>query len=230
MAARSAPGPRPGDRGARPSNSSPRLPTVCGRPQCAHPAPRHQAGQHPRVQRSCKLADFGLARADSPGGEDQTVTHTGVILGTPSYMSPEQAQGRPCDARSDIFSLGVVLYELVGGRRPFDGRSAVETLQLIANQPAPPLDVSTPGAVRAIVEKALRRTPTSAISSHGKWPLTCVVRHAAVTLFQRPRARSPPGVPRAFDDGFRSRLQYRCLPVHWGSLGGLGRGAGLCCR
>jgi hypothetical protein len=106
-----------------------------------------------------KLADFGIARLDSPGGEEQTQTHTGVIIGTPSYMSPEQAQSRTCDARSDIFSLGVVLYELVAGRRPFEGRSTVETLQLIVHQPAPPLDASTPPAVRAIVEKALEKDP-----------------------------------------------------------------------
>jgi Tol biopolymer transport system component len=106
-----------------------------------------------------KLADFGLARLDAPGAGDQTVTHTGVILGTPSYMSPEQAQGRPCDARSDIFSLGVVLYELLAGKRPFEGPSVVETLQRIVHQPAPPLDTATPPAVRAIVEKALEKEP-----------------------------------------------------------------------
>ena len=106
-----------------------------------------------------KLADFGLARLGAPAAGDQTVTHTGVILGTPSYMSPEQAQGRPCDARSDIFSLGVVLYELLAGKRPFEGPSVVETLQRIVHQPAPPLDAATPPAVRAIVEKALEKEP-----------------------------------------------------------------------
>ncbi|HET9384551.1 MAG TPA: protein kinase [Gemmatimonadales bacterium] len=74
-------------------------------------------------------------------------------------MSPEQAQGRTCDARSDIFSLGVVLYELLAGMRPFEGTSAVETLHQIVHQPMPPLDEPTPVAVRMIVEKALEKDP-----------------------------------------------------------------------
>lgn len=76
-----------------------------------------------------KLLDFGLARRVELGpGHDTTLTIEGQILGTPSYMSPEQAQGKPLDVRSDIFSFGSVLYEMVTGNRAFEGASHVAAL------------------------------------------------------------------------------------------------------
>jgi serine/threonine-protein kinase len=79
-----------------------------------------------------KLLDFGLAKSilDS-GGEDTTKTSEGAIVGTAAYMSPEQACGKPLDQRSDIFSFGAVLYEMLSGRRPFRGDSMVETLSAV---------------------------------------------------------------------------------------------------
>jgi eukaryotic-like serine/threonine-protein kinase len=107
-----------------------------------------------------KLADFGLAKlAESPGSDDATRTGTGVIVGTTAYMSPEQAKGLECDARSDIFSLGVVLYEMLAGRRPFEGRSSPETLQKIVHEQAPPLSDKIPASLRDLVEKALEKEP-----------------------------------------------------------------------
>ena len=92
-----------------------------------------------------KLADFGLAKLFE-GTENvatRTVTHAGtlpgVIMGTVAYMSPEQASGKPVDARSDIFSFGVVVYELLAGRRPFEGATDLERLQALIHRPAPPL-------------------------------------------------------------------------------------------
>jgi serine/threonine protein kinase len=104
-----------------------------------------------------KLADFGLARwAES---SEETRTLTGVIRGTVAYMSPEQASGQTLDARSDIFSFGVVLYELLAGRRPLAGATNLETLDKIVHRTAPPLGAEAPAALRSIVEKALEKDP-----------------------------------------------------------------------
>ena len=102
-----------------------------------------------------KLADFGLAR--SAEHTEETRTQSNVIAGTVPYMSPEQASGQTLDARSDIFSFGVVLYEALAGRRPFDGSSDLEVLRKIAHAAAPPLDEELPGALRGVVEKALEK-------------------------------------------------------------------------
>jgi len=84
---------------------------------------------------SVKVTDFGIARAIS----DETVTATAAVLGTAAYLSPEQAQGKRVDARSDLYSLGVVLYELLTGRVPFSGDSAVSVaLQHVRAVPEPP--------------------------------------------------------------------------------------------
>jgi serine/threonine protein kinase len=107
-----------------------------------------------------KLADFGLARSTEAGRtrqSEETRTHTGMIMGTPSYMSPEQASGKTLDARSDIFSFGVVLYELVAGRRPFVGDTGVEILHKIGTEPAPPLDASIADPLRRVIEKTLEK-------------------------------------------------------------------------
>src|SRR6476646_2512466 len=96
-----------------------------------------------------KLADFGLAKlAETGNREDETRTlseHTrpGMILGTVAYMSPEQASGRQVDARSDCFSFGVVLYELLAGQRPFTGATDLEVLQNIIHGAPRPLGNET---------------------------------------------------------------------------------------
>ncbi len=110
-----------------------------------------------------KLADFGLAKLAEPVLSDSTatvtaLTHAGAILGTPAYMSPEQASGEPLDQRSDIFSFGMVLYELLAGAQPFQG-GMVEVLAAIRNKPVPALPPEIPYALRSIVEKALEKDP-----------------------------------------------------------------------
>src|SRR6202035_4014578 len=112
-----------------------------------------------------KLADFGLAKLTEVRESDATRTltedHTrpGVVLGTVAYMSPEQASGKPLDARSDIFAFGVVLYELLAGRRPFAGSTGLEVLQTIIHGAPEPLAPTIPPALRALVEKTLEKDP-----------------------------------------------------------------------
>jgi serine/threonine protein kinase len=103
-----------------------------------------------------KLVDFGIARATSR----QTKTRTGTLKGKIPYMSPEQCQNRPLDRRSDLFSLGVVLYELTLGRRPFRGDSDFAILDQIINRGAPrpsSIDPSYPAELERIVMKLLAR-------------------------------------------------------------------------
>ena len=118
-----------------------------------------------------KLADFGLAKLDegAQGEATRTVTEgrtrLGMVLGTIAYMSPEQASGKPLDARSDIFSFGIVLYEILGGRRPFTGASDLELLKTIIHGSPEPLGAEVPLALRNVVEKALEKDPAERYQS-----------------------------------------------------------------
>ena len=89
-----------------------------------------------------KILDFGIAKMTG-GDEPSNLTRTGAIFGTPLYMSPEQAKGKPADARADVYALGVILYELVTGSVPFGGDSSVEILsQHIGAAPVPPSELA----------------------------------------------------------------------------------------
>nr|HPL33026.1 serine/threonine-protein kinase [Smithellaceae bacterium] len=102
-----------------------------------------------------KVADFGIARVMAT-----SKTQTGVVLGTPSYMSPEQIAGKKVDGRSDLFSLGVVLYELISGEKPFNGDSIATLMYNItttAPQAIQELSPAIPDAMAGIVEKLLAK-------------------------------------------------------------------------
>jgi serine/threonine protein kinase len=104
-----------------------------------------------------KVTDFGLAKSPSAN-----LTQAGVLLGTPSYMSPEQIQGQDLDGRSDIFSLGVVLYELLTGTRPFEGDSISTIIyRVLYEDPRPPAvhNPALPPEMNLIVERALAKEP-----------------------------------------------------------------------
>jgi tetratricopeptide (TPR) repeat protein/TolB-like protein len=106
--------------------------------------------------RSLKITDFGLAKL----AEGSSVTRTGTVMGTPATMSPEQAQGLEVDERTDIFSAGVVMFELFTSQRPFRGANPTAMLYQVVHVPAPPLGESrlgTPAALERIVAKALEK-------------------------------------------------------------------------
>ena len=107
------------------------------------------------------LIDFGLARAMS--GE-ATTTHTGLLRGSPYYMSPEQAQGATLDARSDLYSLGIVLHEMLSGRKPFMGDTAIEVLQAHVSSPVPPLPAEH-AALQPLVDRLLSKVPSQRFAS-----------------------------------------------------------------
>jgi eukaryotic-like serine/threonine-protein kinase len=115
-----------------------------------------------------KVLDFGVALTLMGDGDG---TQGRQLIGTPNYMSPEQALGRPIDARSDIFSIGTILYELIGGRRAFDGATIEETLaQVIADNPTPleQLRPDTPAALLAVVRRALAKDLDQRYQSAGE--------------------------------------------------------------
>lgn len=104
-----------------------------------------------------KITDFGTAKILQLG-----TTQSGHVIGTPSYMSPEQVKGKLVDGRSDIFSLGVILYELITGEKPFPGQNVTTVIYKIVNtEPIPPkeLDASVPAGLNFIVTKALAKDP-----------------------------------------------------------------------
>ena len=104
-----------------------------------------------------KLTDFGVARA-----EDTSRTRTGVILGTPAYMAPEQLAGAPAEARSDLYALGVVLFELLTARRPHEASSMGELLRRVATESAPDLlslRPDLPASLAAELSRLLSRRP-----------------------------------------------------------------------
>ncbi len=103
---------------------------------------------------SVKVADFGIAHIDS-----SSLTQVGTVLGTPSYMSPEQIMGLPVDGRSDLFSAGVILYQFLTGERPFAGSATTTMQKVLKEEPLPPssLNVQVLPAMDAVMRKALAK-------------------------------------------------------------------------
>ena len=113
-----------------------------------------------------KVLDFGLAKQSAIRNADVTatlpLTHAGTVMGTVGYMSPEQVRGGDADHRSDIFSFGVVLFEMLTGKRAFHAASSVETMNAILNQDPPPLDAGSPAlppALVTVVHRCLEKRP-----------------------------------------------------------------------
>jgi Protein kinase domain len=116
-----------------------------------------------------KITDFGIARIDQ-----MSRTRTGVVIGSPRYMSPEGVSGKKVDGRSDVFSLGIVLYELLTGVAPFDAARPEDFLTLMQNivskepKPASRLNAEVPAALDAVIDRALRKNPAERYATADK--------------------------------------------------------------
>ncbi|HYA63157.1 MAG TPA: protein kinase [Candidatus Sulfotelmatobacter sp.] len=113
-----------------------------------------------------KVLDFGLAKwQDEAGMEDvtrseATLTQPGAVLGTLCYMAPEQLRGEPADARSDIWALGTVLYEMAAGKRPFQGHTGYEVCSAILSRQPEPLQTDVPAPLWTVIERCLQKKPS----------------------------------------------------------------------
>ncbi|MEW2300191.1 protein kinase [Streptomyces sp. NPDC006655] len=142
-----------------------------------------------------KVMDFGIARAMQSGVT--SMTQTGMVVGTPQYLSPEQALGRGVDARSDLYSVGIMLFQLVTGRLPFDADSPLAIAYAhVQEEPVAPSSInrSLPPAVDALVARALKKNPNERFPTSESMRDECL--RVAASL--QPAAPSiVPGVPRA---------------------------------
>ena len=170
-----------------------------------------------------KLLDFGLAKEDPFRSTSQTggptgaaETEPGAILGTVGYMSPEQVRGERADHRSDIFSLGCVLHEMLTGRRPFGGDTAAETLAaILRDQPAElaTADGELPPRVDAVVRRCLEKNPITDSSRRGISRSRCVrfsTTHKPRRRAQERRRRERCSSLARSDDRLRSHRPRRC--------------------
>jgi len=132
-----------------------------------------------------RVMDFGIAKAL----DDSPLTRTGAIIGTLVYMSPEQTQGKPVDARSDIYSLGLVFYEMLAGRFPFQGKTPAVMLMEKVTKPVPPLPDNIDPWLQSVVEKSLARNPDDRFQSAFEMVLALNARQPVVVKpFEAPAA------------------------------------------
>ena len=139
-----------------------------------------------------KVMDFGIAKVDT----GTNLTSTGLILGTPNYMSPEQAQGGRVDGRSDLFSLGCVLYECLAGRKPFSGESVTAILVKILTEDPPPIDHESTGLpmqVDAILRRAIAKDPARRFATGAE--MIDALQRAGETTVARPATELAPALP-----------------------------------
>ena len=143
--------------------------------------------------RRVKITDFGIARASDGLG----LTGTGQVMGTPQYLSPEQARGATATPASDVYSLGVVAFECLAGHRPFDADSPVATALAHLNDPVPALPRSVPADLAAVVRRAMSKDPEQRYADGDAFAAalrdpSAAVAAGAATAFVPPVAAAPP--------------------------------------
>ncbi|MDE2117486.1 MAG: serine/threonine protein kinase [Betaproteobacteria bacterium] len=153
-----------------------------------------------------KITDFGIARMASASVR----TQTGMVLGSPKYMSPEQVMGKPIDQRSDIFSLGVMLYEMLAGQVPFNGENVNAIMYQILNAVPPPLSTMNPAVpemLNFIIAKALAKAPDDRYHNAGEFAndlracRDAVLRSGAVQPQAAPIKPLPDAIPMVRHEG-----------------------------
>jgi serine/threonine-protein kinase len=142
-----------------------------------------------------KIADFGIARL-----ENSSMTQVGTLIGTPSYMAPEQFRGEPVDLRADIWSAGVMLYQLLTGEKPFEGGFSAVMHKALNTEPPPPsqLSVTTPRGFDAVITRALAKRPDDRFRSAGEFAEA--IRAAAAAPAAPPEPAGLLGLPGLNDD------------------------------
>ncbi len=122
-----------------------------------------------------KVLDFGLAKRmiaeladDAPTQTMDSLTAAAAVVGTPAYMAPEQIRGQGADARSDVWALGVVLYETAAGRRPFEGRTSVDLSSAILSRQPPPLPTAVPAELGVVIARCLAKEPGGRYQQSGE--------------------------------------------------------------
>jgi serine/threonine-protein kinase len=189
-----------------------------------------------------KVTDFGIARALD---DSEELTRTGAVIGTATYFSPEQAQGLPADERSDVYSLGIVLYEMLAGKPPFSGESPVAVAYQHVSEAAVPaneVDTDSPAELAAIAAHAMKKRPDERYQSAdemradlqrylaGTEPVAAAVISAAAATAMIPPPASPAGAAAVGAAGaaatsgtmtFDAPAQERSQTGYWAAVGGL---------
>jgi len=181
-----------------------------------------------------KILDFGLAKLTRPeteGGSGdaptvQVATEAGVVMGTAGYMSPEQVRGKPADHRSDVFTFGAILYEMVSGKRAFHGESAADTMSAILKEETPELSETArnvPPGLERIVRHCLEKHPSQRFQSAGDlaFDLEALTEVSTSTKSGAQAAVQQADAGRRRPQAARLWLRQQCL----GSAGGWGRAA-----
>jgi predicted Ser/Thr protein kinase len=170
-----------------------------------------------------KILDFGIARMG-----ESSMTQTGIVLGTPSYLSPELLRGAKADHHADMWAVGVLLYEMLAGRRPFEAPTIASLIQKIVNEPLPPLDAEAlhvPPALVAVAERALRKDPAARYKDLGEMLNALLV---AIGATPAPEAPLDPNVrKRAYEANFAEARRRLAEDDLTGALEAAKRAQGL---